>query len=108
VGLAALVTRATRLGTPAFLAAAEALAVQATAEEQAAGLLFPRFSRIADVSAAVAAAVAAALVADGAGTLPEGVAYAGAGGGRSLPPGVTPLEAFIRSRMVNLPAPARL
>ena len=55
--------------------------------------------------------VAAALVADGAGTLPEGVAYAagaGGAGGRALPPGVTPLEAYLRGRMINLPVPARL
>ena len=105
VGLAALATRATRLGPGAFLAAAESLALQATAEEQGAGLLFPRFSRIADVSAAVGAAVAAHLIADGAGEAPEGAAYAAMG---VRPPGVSALEAHLRARMVNLPPPPRL
>lgn len=99
VGLAALVTRASRLGPGAFLAAAECLALQATAEEQEAGLLFPRFSRVADASAAVAAAVAAHLIASGDGMPPEGAAYA-AMGGRAV--GATALEAYVRGRMVNL------
>lgn len=103
--MAALATRARRLGPGAFLAAAEALALQATAEEQDAGLLFPRFSRIAEASAAVAAAVAAHLIASGDGEAPEGAAYAGMG---VRSPGVTPLEAHIRAGMVNLRAPARL
>jgi malate dehydrogenase (oxaloacetate-decarboxylating)(NADP+) len=105
VGAACLATRATRLGPGAFLAAAECLALQATAEEQDAGLLFPRFSRIADVSAAVAAAVGGHLIAEGVGEAPEGVAYAGMG---VRPPGVSALEAHMRTRMVNLPGPSRL
>ena len=105
VGQAALLTRASRLTPTAFLAAAEALAAQATDAELESGLLFPRFSRIADASAAVAATTAAAIVAAGDGTAPPGVAYAAAS---PRPPGVSPWEAHVRSVMVNIDPPSRL
>ena len=100
VGAAALLTGATALGEGAFLAAAEALAAQASSADARAGLLFPPFSRAADVSAAVAAAVAEELVRSGDGTVPASLEFFARGAARE--PGLGGWEAALRSRMVNL------
>jgi malate dehydrogenase (oxaloacetate-decarboxylating)(NADP+) len=83
VGAAALLTRARVLSDGAFVAAAEALAVMTSAEELAAGRLFPPFSAIRAVSRRVIAAVAKHMAAAGEGEAPPGAAadweaYAGA------------------------------
>ena len=100
VGAAALLTGATALGENAFLAAAEALAAQASTRDARSGLLFPPFSRAADVSAAVAASVAEELVRSGDGSIPPALEYFAKGAARE--PGLGAWEAAARSRMVNL------
>lgn len=99
VGAAALLTGANALGENAFLAAAEALAAQASTSDARSGLLFPPFSRAADVSAAVAAAVAEELVRSGDGRVPAALEYFARGAARE--PGLGAWEAAARSRMVN-------
>ena len=94
------------MGESAFLAAAEALAAQASAADARSGLLFPPFSRAADVSAAVAAAVAEELVRSGDGHIPPALRFFERGAARA--PGVGGWEAAARSRMVNLGSTSRL
>jgi len=106
VGAAALLTGATALGEGSFLAAAEALAAQATAADAASGLLFPPFSRAAEVSAAVAAAVAEELVRSGDGEVPQALEFFARGAARE--PGLGAWEAAARSRMVNLGSTSKL
>ncbi len=62
VGLGILVAGARRVSNRCFLAAARALADATPASDIAAGCLFPRFSKLRDISQAVAAAVVKAAV----------------------------------------------
>lgn len=103
VGAAALLTGATALGEGAFLAAAEALAAQASNEDARSGLLFPPFSRAAAVSAAVAAAVAEQLARSGDGGVPAALEHFARAAKK---PGLGAWEAAVRSRMVNLASTA--
>mmetsp|Transcript_33028 Transcript_33028/g.105215 ORF Transcript_33028/g.105215 Transcript_33028/m.105215 type:complete len:505 (-) Transcript_33028:2160-3674(-) len=70
IGQAAILTRARSISDLAFLAAAEVLATISTDEELAGGRLFPRFSRIREVSVKVAAKVAGVMCEEGAGVPP--------------------------------------
>ena len=65
IGLGAVVSRARRITTPMFLAAARALAAEVDDTRLGEGALFPSISRVREVSRAVALAVAEAAVADG-------------------------------------------
>jgi malate dehydrogenase (oxaloacetate-decarboxylating)(NADP+) len=83
LGLGVLASGATRVTDEMFFAAAEALANQVSAEDLAAGRIFPPATRMRDVAAAVATAVAR-------------VAYAGALASRAQPKDVA---AHIRATM---------
>jgi malate dehydrogenase (oxaloacetate-decarboxylating)(NADP+) len=83
LGLGVLASGATRVTDEMFFAAAEALADQVSAEDLAAGRIFPAATRMRDVAAAVATAVAR-------------VAYAGALASRAQPKDVA---AHIRATM---------
>jgi malate dehydrogenase (oxaloacetate-decarboxylating)(NADP+) len=65
LGLGALASGATRVTDQMFVAAAQALADQVTAEDLAAGRIFPPAERMRDVAVAVATAVAKVAYAEG-------------------------------------------
>jgi len=90
VGFAAVLTRARAITDESFVDTAEALSVMTTREELETGRLFPAFSGIRAVSAALAARVAKKMVEEGLGALPAGVS-AGAGDAE--------WEAYVASQM---------
>ncbi|GLI67513.1 hypothetical protein VaNZ11_011718 [Volvox africanus] len=72
VGHAAVLTKAKIIPQAVFLVAAEQLAAMATIKELQTGSVFPQFSNIRSISAAIMAAVVRYLVNTGLGTVPAG------------------------------------
>ncbi len=71
VGLGIVISGARHVTDEMFEAAAEALAAQVTADDMAAGRIYPQLGRIREVSAAIAAAVAEIAFREGLATQPE-------------------------------------
>ena len=106
IGHAAVLCSCSSITDAVFLAAADALATATSAEEAAAGLLFPRFSRIKAVSAHLIGVLAAGMCAAGLGAAPPdfGATLAGMG----VAPGAAEAakwEAYARARMFGAAAP---
>ncbi|GLC41674.1 hypothetical protein PLESTB_000690000 [Pleodorina starrii] len=72
VGHAAILTKAKTIPPAVFMVAAEQLAAMSTIKELSVGSVFPQFSNIRNISAAVMAASVRFLVNSGVGTIPSG------------------------------------
>eukprot|EP01027_Heterolobosea_sp_BB2_P014898 GEZU01021367.1.p1 GENE.GEZU01021367.1~~GEZU01021367.1.p1 ORF type:complete len:526 (+),score=230.69 GEZU01021367.1:92-1669(+) len=71
LGLGAVICKATKVSDKMILAAAKALANYTTKEEMDAGLIYPKLSKIRDISVHIASAVCATAVSEGLARLEE-------------------------------------